>query len=206
VGAYGIDQAYLRAEGLVPQYNPSAVILSFISDDINRTELAYYRYGRGWKPYFEHDSAGALVLRNVPVPREPLPGVLDGWPALRRLLGRSVLADALLDRVVEPGDGRVHRHGEAVSAALFQKLDQLCRRWQSRLIVVALATNGHIGGNERLSRVVARAREGGIEVLDLATAMQRFDAGQFQQMFRADGHYAPSLNRWVAEQLATTLR
>ena len=53
VGAYGIDQAFLRAELLLDTYDPDIVILSFISDDINRTEYSYYPYGKGWKPYFE---------------------------------------------------------------------------------------------------------------------------------------------------------
>ena len=54
VGAYGIDQAFLRAELLLDKYDPDVVILSFISHDINRTEYSYSPYGGGWKPYFEY--------------------------------------------------------------------------------------------------------------------------------------------------------
>ena len=68
VSAYGIDQAVLRAERLLDQYQPDVVILSFVADDIDRTEFDYFPYGRGWKPYFELVN-GSLSLRNVPVPK-----------------------------------------------------------------------------------------------------------------------------------------
>ena len=45
VGAYGIDQAVLRAEALLDQHDPDVVILAFISDDINRTEFSFYPMG-----------------------------------------------------------------------------------------------------------------------------------------------------------------
>jgi hypothetical protein len=99
VGAYGIDQAFLRAELLLEQYDPDVVILAFISDDINRTEYSYYPYGRGWKPYFTYEN-GALSLRNVPVPQKPAPTAYRGFQTLRRALGYSLLADAVLDRIV----------------------------------------------------------------------------------------------------------
>ena len=89
VGAYGIDQAFLRAELLLEKYDPDVVFLSFISDDIDRTEYSYYPYGRGWKPYFEYGD-GSLILRNVPVPQEPAPrGSRRRFQTLRRALGYS---------------------------------------------------------------------------------------------------------------------
>jgi hypothetical protein len=205
VGAYGIDQAYLRAEQLLPKYRPSVVVLSFISDDINRTEVAYYRHGRGWKPYFEYER-DRLILRNVPVPREPLPGVFSETPLLRRILGRSVLADAVLDRVVQPRIDKVHDRGEAVSVELLVMLDRLCREQGARLLATALFASGRIGNNARLPSVVSAARQRGVEVLDLATASLTFDPMVLQQLFRPGGHYAPPLNRWVAEQLAAVLK
>jgi hypothetical protein len=94
VSAYGIDQAFLRAELLLDKYDPDVVILSFIGDDINRTEYSYFAYGQGWKPYFEYEN-GSLVLRNVPVPQEPAPIGSRSF----RALDYSCLADAVLDRI-----------------------------------------------------------------------------------------------------------
>jgi hypothetical protein len=91
MSAYGIDQMVLRAEILVPEVKPAAIIMSFIADDVRRTEM-----NRVWgaeKPYFELVD-GALVERNVPVPLPPAPRqTLDIW---RVLLGRSLLFDTVL--------------------------------------------------------------------------------------------------------------
>src|SRR5438445_8398568 len=121
VGAYGIDQAFLRAELLLDKYDPDVVILSFVADDINRTEYSYYPYGRGRKPYFEYEN-GALVLRNVPVPQEPAPTGPRSFQTLRRALGYSCLADAVLDRIARrwwqnlPVAERIHHNGEMLTS------------------------------------------------------------------------------------------
>ncbi|CAN5443144.1 hypothetical protein BH10PSE6_BH10PSE6_53970 [soil metagenome] len=91
MNAYGIDQMVLRAEILVPEVKPAAIVMSFIADDLRRTEMK--RVWGAEKPYFELVN-GALVERNVPVPLPPEPKqTLDIW---RILLGRSVLFDKLL--------------------------------------------------------------------------------------------------------------
>ena len=79
VSAYGIDQAVLRSERLLDRHQPDVVILSFISNDIDRTEFSYVPWGHGWKPYFDlvNDS---LRLRNFPVPQTRIPG---RYPASR---------------------------------------------------------------------------------------------------------------------------
>lgn len=65
VTGYGFDQIVLRAEQLVAAHNPSVVIVSFIADDILRTEMS-----RMWwrdKPWFAIED-DQLVLKGVPVP------------------------------------------------------------------------------------------------------------------------------------------
>jgi hypothetical protein len=92
MSAYGIDQMVLRAELLAPQLKPAAIVMSFIADDVRRTEMK--RVWGAEKPYFELVN-GALALRNVPVPLPPDPRqTLDFW---RVLLGRSVLFDTVLE-------------------------------------------------------------------------------------------------------------
>jgi len=210
VGAYGIDQAFLRAELLLDTYDPEVVILSFISDDINRTEYSYYPYGRGWKPYFEYED-GSLTLRNVPVPQEPAPGSPRAFQPLRRALGYSVLADAVLDRIAPrwwhnfPAIEQIHHDGDNVSLDLLVRLHGLAQDRQSRFIALALATNGRIGNNARLPTLVARAREKGVTVLDLATETLRLQPGQLQHLFLPGGHYSPAMNRSIAEHIATFL-
>ena len=207
VGAYGIDQAFLRAELLLDKYDPDVVILSFISDDINRTEYSYYPYGRGGKPYFEYGD-GSLILRNVPVSQKPAP---RSFQTFRRALGYSFLADAVLDRIAHqwwqdlPVIEQIHHDGENVSVDLLVRLDGLTKGRRGQFIAIALATNGRIGGNARLPNLVKRLREKGVEVLDLSTEMLKLQPSQLQNLFLPGGHYSPAMNSWVAEHIATFL-
>ena len=168
VGAYGIDQAFLRAELLLDKYDPDVVILSFISDDINRTEYSYYPYGGGWKPYFEYGD-GSLILRNFPVPQQPAPRGSHSFQTLRRALGYSFLANAVLDRIAPQWwhnvhhFERIHNDGENVSVDLLVRLDGLTKGRGGQFIAIALATNGRIGDNARLPNLVKRAREKGVD-------------------------------------------
>lgn len=91
MSGYGIDQMVLRAEILVPEIRPSAIVLSFIADDVRRSEMK--RLWGAEKPYFESVD-GALVLRNVPVPPPPRPAdTLSIW---QRVFGYSLLVDTIL--------------------------------------------------------------------------------------------------------------
>ena len=91
MSGYGLDQMVLRAEHVVPELRPSAIVLSFIADDVRRTEMK--RLWGAEKPWFEW-VGGALELRNVPVPLPPRPeDTLSIW---QRLFGRSLLVDTVL--------------------------------------------------------------------------------------------------------------
>jgi len=209
VGAYGIDQAYLRAELLLEQYNPDVVILSFISDDINRTELSYYPYGGGWKPYFEYED-GSLVLRNVPVPRAPPPQGSHSFQTLRNGLSYSALADFVLNRIAgkwwrDLPVKQIHQDGENVSVDLLVRMNALTKGHGGQFIAVAFATNGSIGNNARLPNLVERLREKDIEVLNLLPEMLKLQPSQLQKLFQPGGHYSPAGNRWVGERIAAFL-
>ena len=207
VGAYGIDQAFLRAELLLEKYDPEVVILSFISDDINRTEYSCFPNGRGWKPYFAYEQ-GALALKNVPVPRDSF---LRRHQTLHRLLGYSALVDFVLNKIAYhwwhniPVIERIHQDGEKVSADLLVRLDSLAKSRGGQFIAVALATNGRIGDNLRLPGLVKRAREEGVVVLDLSVEMLQLPPGEFQKLFQLRGHYSPAMNIWVAGRIAAFL-
>lgn len=94
VSGYGFDQIVLRAEALARQHKPAAVIVSFIADDIRRTEMR--RLWGADKPYF--DLLGdRLVLDGVPVPPRAAPkSTLGFW---QRTLGYSFLFDFAMRRL-----------------------------------------------------------------------------------------------------------
>jgi len=91
---YGLDQMILRAEVVVPQVKPAAIVVGTGLENLKRNEMS--RVFGVEKPYFELVD-GKLVLRNEPVPPTPDPATtLDFW---QRLLGRSLLVDELLSRL-----------------------------------------------------------------------------------------------------------
>lgn len=122
VTGYGFDQTILRAEQLAPTHKPAVVVVSFIADDIRRTEAS-----RMWwrdKPWFAIER-GELVLKGVPVPnrkrlpihiRRRLDQILVDWPpALQHLVGYHKaahhlgfgleLAQRLIERLAKMQDG-----------------------------------------------------------------------------------------------------
>jgi len=139
VSGYGFDQIVLRAEQLAAKYKPAAIVVSFIADDIRRTEMR--RLWSADKPYFviEH---GKLALRGVPVPpRAEAASTLSLW---QWTLGYSYLFDLVLrrldllhgwygdhERVQAPGSG------EHLSCLLAARLGELQKQSGAKVIVVA---------------------------------------------------------------------
>jgi hypothetical protein len=79
VSGYGLDQIVLRTAQLDAALRPDVIVVSFIADDVRRTELR-----RIWdfdKPYFELGN-GELVLRNSPVRPADAQSALTGWQRL----------------------------------------------------------------------------------------------------------------------------
>jgi len=139
VSGYGFDQTVLRAEQLAPRYKPSAIVVSFIADDIRRTEMR--RLWSADKPWFELDK-DQLTLRGVPVPPRTDPrDTLTFW---QRTLGYSYLFDFILRRLDLLYDWfgdhiRVHPAGtgETLACRLTERLAALQRSSGARVVVVA---------------------------------------------------------------------
>jgi hypothetical protein len=164
VFGYGFDQIALRAEQLLPHVPADILIVSVLPESILRSEFSY-RFAA--KPYFRVVK-GALVLENVPIP-EPESG-RSGESTWKRGLRWSHLADALLRRYqpegwLVPAMRREHRDGVAVGRLLVERIAELARERSLELLFVlqyipSLTSEPKFG-------VVERAREIGIEVLDL---------------------------------------
>jgi hypothetical protein len=139
VSGYGFDQTVLRAEQLAWKYKPAAIVVSFIADDIRRTEMR--RLWSADKPYF--DLVGdKLELRNVPVPERADPkATLTFW---QKTLGYSYLFDFVLRRLDLLHDWfgdhiRVHPpgSGEAIACRLAERLAELQRTSGAKVILLA---------------------------------------------------------------------
>jgi hypothetical protein len=211
VSGYALDQTVLRTEQLAPRLRPAVVIASFTAGDIWRNEqsVAYSRE----KPYFAPVD-GRLELRNVPVaPPTQRPPPL---PVAARLLGRSMLAHEIVERLAIR-DGWYYNEvwatppgsGSAISCLLMQRLAGL------DVPVVVLAQYGRgvwtADGayKEKALRdivaVLGCARDAGLIAVDLAEPLKAaVRARGLDAMFRAE-HHTPEGNRVVAERIQQEL-
>ena len=212
VRAYGIDQIVLRAERIVPQLKPDTVILGFIPDDIDRTEL-YTRDNRP-KPYFvpSDTKEDGLELRNVPVPLEPPP--LSGW---RSLAGYSFLAHALMTRFgfyeIWYGVSRhAHRDGLGVSCRLMDRFARLMKKTGAKPLVVAFYEDStwryqRVAEFERgrVAAVLACAKRAGMDTLDTWDGMNAAGMPAKAATYYSGGHFTDAGANVAARLIADKL-
>ncbi|MBV8393428.1 MAG: hypothetical protein JOY81_09640 [Alphaproteobacteria bacterium] len=179
VSGYGFDQSVLRAERIARGNHPAAVVVSFIADDLRRTEMK--RLWGAEKPYFDLKD-GRLVLRNVPVPPRPDPwSTLNFW---QRAFGWSYLMQFV---VVEhfgfdwfDNRIRVHREGtgERIACLLTGRLAELQRTSGARVLVMAqydpyVWQDAAFEAKQRRASdgVLACAKQNGLATLDTFEAL-----------------------------------
>jgi hypothetical protein len=184
VSGYGLDQSVLRAEKVASGRALSAVVVSFIADDVRRTEMS--RIWGAEKPYFDL-ADDRLVLRNVPVPPRPDPHrTLDFW---QRTLGYSFLFDFAMRRLGLMHDWfgdhvGVHdqAEGERIACLLTGRLAELQRISGARVLVMAqydpvVWREPKFADEQRriTHGVLACARQAGLDVLDTFDAVAEAD-------------------------------
>ncbi len=211
VSGYGIDQMALRAERDVASAHPAVVVVSFIPDDILRTE-----FSRLWfrdKPYFDVEG-DALVLRHVPVPRSIDRGVM---PVLRRLFGWSVLVETLADRLGLPtawSGEQVHAlpagRGEEIACRLMKRLSGL----GVPVLVVAQYERAMWHGDGTFNLAERRQSEAllqcagraGLAPLDLFESLQQVVRTRGVSALYGAEHHNAEGNRFVAEAISRALQ
>ena len=204
VSGYGLDQIVLRTERLVALHGSPLTVVSFIADDIRRTEMR-----RLWwhdKPWFCLEE-GQLVLQGVPVPdrkkgpsriRNQLQRLLIALPpALQHLTGYSV---------------RVHRSGvgAGISLRLIERLADLQNRKSTRILLVAQYDahawlgSSHAEGQRRALRpLLDCAKRNGIDTID---TFHRLAAEPRPQSLYGPLHMNARGNLMIASLIAARLR
>jgi len=210
VSGYGFDQSVLRAEKLASGRTLSTIVVSFIADDVRRTEMR--RLWGAEKPYFDI-AEDRLVLRNVPVPPRPDPRTtLSIW---QRTLGYSFLVDFVLRRLDLLhnwfGDHlRVHAEGdgERIACLLTGRLAELQRISGARVLLMAqydpvvwqkpeFAAEQH-----RLTQGVLRCgKQAGLDVLDTFDAMSKATPTSLYGLW----HMNDAGNKLVASLIASAI-
>ena len=203
VTGYGFDQIVLRTERLAETFKPSVAIVSFIADDIRRTEMR-----RLWwydKPWFAIEN-DRLTLKGVPVPkrttlplkvRHGLEKVLFELPYfLQHLLGYHA-------RIHPAGTGR------AIALRLIERLARLQAERQVRIVVMAqyhpqVWVDGTFAAEQRrlTEAVLTCASTNGLATLD---TFRRFATEPEPRAFYGTVHLNPRGNRMVASLLAARL-
>jgi hypothetical protein len=210
VSAYGIDQIVLRAEGVAADVRPAALVVSFIADDIRRSEMK-----RTWgaeKPYFELVE-GTPVLRNVPVPPSPRPAdTLSIW---QRLFGRSLLVDLVLRRLGWQYEWAIDHERVLSSREGEQLLCPLMRRVASlRLPTLVVAEYdsyvwrdpGYAPVVRAVSeKVLACATAAGLATLDMFESMEAAVKRRGVETLYRVAHPGPEGTRLAAERIAAEL-
>ncbi|MBL8675681.1 MAG: hypothetical protein JNL07_12385, partial [Rhodospirillales bacterium] len=208
VGGYGLDQITLRAERLVPSLKPAVLLLGFIPDDIDRTELNT-RNGVA-KPYFRIVDGG-LRRFNAPVPPpDPAAGKLD---PVRQILGYSYLVDFTMRRLGfldywyggVAGEHRAHSDGPAVACLLMKRAAALKAAHDVRVIVVAqyppqVWTQPPFQREQtrRAADVLDCARKAGLETLDTFEGVRAVVARDGHGPYYINGHMNGAGNKLVA--------
>ncbi len=212
VAGYGFDQIVLRAEKLVPALRPSAVVVSFIADDLRRAESR--RLWSADKPYFDIDGE-KLVLRNVPVPPRTDPRRTLSFA--QKTFGYSYLVDFIMRRLdlLEDWFGdhiRVHPAGtgEKIACLLTDRLRELQQASGVPLLLVAqydpyVFKTPAFGAEQRVltARLLACARARGLKVLDTFDAIA--GSGNPTGLY-AQWHMNDKGNALVADTIAGALR
>ncbi len=205
VSGYAFDQMVLSTERLVPKVRPLFVIASFTPGDIRRTELkvAWSRE----KPYFTVTD-GRLDLHNVPVPGKP--GEPVRFPAIAEWLGRSALAELVVERLgVQQGwyfsevRGAPVGTGEVIACRLMPRLAAL----GVPVVVMAQYSRGYwkdkglfgTADHRAIQKVLGCAAAAGLVPFDLADVLKAaVDKTGAEALYRSDHHSAEG-NRVVAD-------
>jgi hypothetical protein len=222
IGGWAADQIILRAEELMSELSPKAIIVSLLYADVTWT--LFRVHGGGPKPYFLVEN-GRLVPMNIPVPRT-IDGAATDFGLLQGILGYSYLIDWTMSRLgvtswFELGiSARVSTSAVLVTCGL---LDRLKRAADDKDVRVALMIQW--GGNEIANKeiqrpadmddIIACAGAAGIRTVDTWPALKAVfargdDALKALYIMHTGsypyGHMSPAGNQFVAELLAKGLR
>lgn len=199
VPGFGLDQAVLRAEQLVPIYRPAAIVVGVIPHDVLRCEMSYWSGNP--KPYFTLDERG-LQYQPAPIPAP------RRFAALRGLLAHSVALELVFARQLHwqgPYVQQAHTQGRAVACALTARLAELGRAQGIRVVLLIHPQEPESSAEQRDIAIGLAACAGAnqLTVVDLFPVFDAETPAARAALF--DGHLTPDGNRLVAAALARAL-
>lgn len=217
VFGYGIDQTVLRGRDLVHAYAPEAVVLSFVADDIRRTEMS--ERNSVAKPWFDIVE-NRMILHNSPVPKPEPEKTLSEMALVERLKNLAAYSYFVHDFMSEYFPHvwlqkkwaivKAHENGLAVSCRLLQEFESFTAARGIALYLLVQYGDREPYDPEvtgELDRLLACAvLSPGTTVLDLRKtllAIRATDPARYASLFR--GHMTPRGNELVATRLAAAM-
>jgi hypothetical protein len=212
VDGYGVDQIFLRTRRFLSRYRFSAVIFSFIPDDIRRSQMSVMFATA--KPFFDFND-GRLTLENVPVPPTFFP---DREGKLLIAVEHSRLAHAVMKRLFPewwlraPSERQVQdrEKGIEVACGVLHELEGLTKLRGSELIVLAQRTEVEPPSEATATKsVLGCVTDPATRVLDLQPALSELkaeDPSRYHQLYVPnDGHMTAEGNQFVAREILPIL-
>ncbi len=214
VGGYGLDQIFLLFQKTVDLYAHPVVVMSFMTDDIDRCVLSVRG---GQKPYFVLDR-GKLVLKGVPIDPDPASYFAKHPPGVFSYLARMALYSRLLPAgpaAFLRGDERKQASKIDVARAILEHIsaDLSARGIDCLFLVFHPRWTGDILQRDnfdwREEFSLDFLREKGLPFLSTREIV-REDAERtgkkFDDYFLAgDGHPTPYQNRIVSEKIKSAV-
>lgn len=230
VPGYGVDQAYLRYETEVPDWQPEIVILGFIAHDLYRSLSVYTAITfPGWqfpfaKPRFDLQD-GTLTLLNSPLPSPELltgettiselplidvePGYLASdwqWRWYHSLYSVR-FAISLMPNWPATADDDENSSLVAINAAILRRFVESARERRIKPIVVYFPStvSGELDAGAAPPGIVnAVFAASGIDFFDATDCIRSHDIANLTAPDEI--HYSPEANKVVAACLADIVR
>jgi hypothetical protein len=222
IGGWAADQIILRAEELMSELSPKAIVISLLYADVTWT--LFRVHGGGPKPYFLVEN-GKLVPMNIPVPRT-IDGAATDFGLLQGILGYSYLIDWTMSRLgvtswFELGiSARVSTSAVLVTCGLLERLKRAAHDKDVRLALMIQWGGNEIANKEyqrpvEMEDIIGCAGAAGIRTVDIWPALKSVfahgdDALKALYIMHPGsypyGHMSPAGNLFVAEILAKALR
>lgn len=218
VFGFGVDQAIMRAQKLVPLYHPKLTILSLIPDDVRRDGMTVRMYP---KPYFVLNEKNEPVLRNNPVPLiAPEQSRVSPY-SLRGIFGYSYAVDAIMKRIAPNWwlDTPIVLDRQDPIAGFQTDIDKLtCTLIRKRFLPLQTSENKllivvqHEKWLSEQDRQIGEAIENcsgamGIQTYNFHQVLsdaQRNNPDEFKNLYY--GHMSPLGNQLIATHIAQLLR
>lgn len=234
VGGYGLDQSYLRAAMLLKKHKVRHLIISFIPDDLQRTELSA-RSG-AFKPYFTY-SNGSMELHSDHVipPVFMDPKAAENLKGYYGLFAHSFLAIKIMetfsmeifshrpDWLIQFGGSKTeHENGGLVGCGIMKKAKELEELYPVKVWILVQYPDYFFPGNEGdieqkwLNNYFSKTLEtkkcalaqnlNVIDMFDPLNDLYKNNPTQFNKLYvRKNAHMSGTGNRFVAMHVADVM-